>query len=161
MEQPLPTWRLYEHATELLAALGVQGSELPVELYDLGPTHAYVKLASADAVAALEPDLTALARLKVGANCFAGSGTGWKTRMFAPGHGVAEDPATGSAAGPLAVHLLRHGLIASGDEIEIAQGAEIARPSTLFARAWGTPEQIDRVSVGGSAVVVARGHFTL
>ena len=73
----------------------------------------------------------------------------------------AEDPATGSAAGPLAVHLLRHGLIASGDEIEISQGAEIGRPSTLFATAWGTPAQIDRVEVAGSAVVVASGEFRL
>jgi trans-2,3-dihydro-3-hydroxyanthranilate isomerase len=161
MEQPLPTWRPYEREAELLSALGIEGSELPVELYELGPTHVYVKLAAPEAVAALEPDLTALARLKVGANCFAESGTVWKTRMFAPGHGVAEDPATGSAAGPLAVHLLRHGLIGSGDEIEIAQGAEIGRPSTLYARAWGTGERIDRVSVGGSAVVVARGQFTL
>jgi trans-2,3-dihydro-3-hydroxyanthranilate isomerase len=59
------------------------------------------------------------------------------------------------------VHLLRHGLIAAGDEIEISQGAEIGRPSTLYARAWGTPDEIERVEVGGSAVVVARGQFTL
>ena len=39
-----------------------------------------------------------------------------------------EDPATGSAAGPLAVHLARHGRIAFGDEIEIEQGVEIGRP---------------------------------
>ena len=161
MEQPIPAWHLYEHATELLAALRVEASELAIELYDLGPTHVYVKLATPEAVAALEPDLTALARLQVGANCFAGFGEKWKTRMFAPGLGVAEDPATGSAAGPLAIHLLRHGLIASGDEIEVSQGAEIGRPSTLYARAWGTSERIERVSVGGSAVVVARGQFTL
>ena len=117
MEQPIPTWRPYEREAELLSALGIEGSELPVELYDLGPTHVYVKLAGPEAVTALEPDLTALTRLKVGANCFAGSGTAWKTRMFAPGHGVAEDPATGSAAGPLAVHLARHGRIAFGEEI--------------------------------------------
>ena len=65
------------------------------------------------------------------------------------------------AAGPLAVHLLRHGRIGSGDEIEIEQGAEIGRPSRLFARVDGTPEAIDRVEVGGSAVIVARGEFRL
>jgi trans-2,3-dihydro-3-hydroxyanthranilate isomerase len=161
MEQPIPTWRPYEHETELLAALHADRSELPVELYDLGPTHVYVRLASEDAVALIDPDLAALARLGVGANCFAGKGARWKTRMFAPGHGVAEDPATGSAAGPLAVHLLRHGQIASGEEIVISQGVEIRRPSTLYARAWGAGEQIERVSVGGSAVVVARGQLTL
>ena len=81
--------------------------------------------------------------------------------MFAPASGVAEDPATGSAAGPLAVHLLRHGRIASGDEIEIEQGAELRRPSRLYARATGTADEIERVEVGGSAVVVARGEFRL
>ena len=81
--------------------------------------------------------------------------------MFAPGGGVAEDPATGSAAGPLAVHLARHGRIGFGDEIEIAQGVEIGRPSQLFARAVGSAEELERVEVGGSAVVVARGEFRL
>jgi len=67
--------------------------------------------------------------------------------------------ATGSAAGPLACHLARHGLIAFGEEIEISQGAELNRPSTLYARAEGTRDRLERVEVGGSAVVVARGEF--
>jgi trans-2,3-dihydro-3-hydroxyanthranilate isomerase len=74
---------------------------------------------------------------------------------------VPEDPATGSAAGPLACHLARHGRIAFGEEIEIAQGAEIGRPSTLFARVEGSRDGIERVEVGGSAVIVARGEFRL
>src|SRR5438309_1627203 len=82
-----------------------------------------------------------------------------ETGMFAPALGVNEDPATGSAAGPLAIHLARHGRIAFGDEIEIRQGVELRRPSTLFARAIGTRDKIERVEVGGSAVVVARGEF--
>jgi trans-2,3-dihydro-3-hydroxyanthranilate isomerase len=81
--------------------------------------------------------------------------------MFAPADGVPEDPATGSAAGPLAVHLARHGRIAFGEEIEISQGAEVGRPSTLFARADGSAERVERVEVGGSAVTVARGEFRL
>ena len=97
----------------------------------------------------------------VGVNCFAGSGKKWKTRMFAPSNGVPEDPATGSAAGPLAIHLARHGRIEFGDEIEISQGAEVGRPSTLYARAFGAGDGVDRVEVGGSAVIVARGEFRL
>jgi len=162
MEQPIPSIQPYEGESELLAALGVEGSELPVELYDNGMRHVYVALGSEEEVAGLRPDL---ARLELppdlGINCFAGSGGRWKTRMFAPGGGVGEDPATGSAAGPLALHLARHGRIAFGDEIEISQGAEIGRPSTLFARVEGTPEQVERVEVGGSAVIVARGEFRL
>jgi len=163
MQQPLPTVRLYEPADDLLGALGLEESELPVEVYDNGVQHVYVALASEDDVAALRPDPNRLAKLDgvVGVNCFAGSGSRWKTRMFPPTGGVAEDPATGSAAGPLALHLARHGRIGFGDEIEISQGAEIGRPSTLFARAEGTPERVELVEVGGSAVTVARGEFRL
>jgi trans-2,3-dihydro-3-hydroxyanthranilate isomerase len=77
--------------------------------------------------------------------------------VFVPAHGVPEDPATGSAAGPLALHLARHGRIAFGDEIEIRQGAEIGRPSSLHAVARSEEE----IEVGGSAIVVARGEFRL
>ncbi len=138
------------------------GSGTPVELYHLGPTFVYLELDSDEEVAALAPDFGALARLThVGVNCFAGSGARWKTRMFAPASGVAEDPATGSAAGPLAIHLARHGRIQFGEEIEISQGDEIGRPSKLYARVEGTKERIERVEVGGSAVIVARGEFRL
>jgi len=163
MAQPIPTVEPFPPEAELLAAIGVERSGLPVELYDNGIRHVYVALPDEDAVAALDPDLAALTRLTgiVGVNCFAGSGTRWKTRMFAPADGVPEDPATGSAAGPLAVHLARHGRTRFGEEIEISQGAEIGRPSTLYARVEGSPERIEKVEVGGSAVTVARGEFVL
>jgi len=161
MSQPVPGWEPFDKAEELQELLGIR-SELPVEYYDLGPGHVYVALPSEDAVAALTPDFGAIQRLTAaGVNCFAGAGTNWKTRMFAPGAGPAEDPATGSAAGPLAIHLARHGRIEFGQEIEITQGVEIKRPSKLYATAWGTPDAIERVEVGGSAVVVARGEFRL
>jgi trans-2,3-dihydro-3-hydroxyanthranilate isomerase len=160
MEQPLPQWRPADDPAAILAAVGVAESGLPVERYDLGPGHVYLELPSPSAVAALEPDIAALARATVdGVNCFARDGARWKTRMFAPEHGVSEDAATGSAAGPLAVHLARHGRIAFGERIEISQGVEIGRPSTLYAEAHGTAERLERILVGGSAVVVARGEF--
>ncbi len=148
----------YEQADELLALLGVEESGLPVELYRQGPGHVYVELGSPEAVAALQPDSAALLGLSPhGTACFARDGENWKVRVFVPAHGVPEDPATGSAAGPLALHLARHGRIGFGDEIEIHQGVEIGRPSTLYAVAR-SPEE---VAVGGSAVVVARGEFRL
>ncbi len=162
MRQPIPTWERYEREAELLDALGVSGSGLPVEVYVNGPRHVYVELDSEQAVAALSPDLQALAALgELGVSCFAGAGASWKSRMFAPGLGVPEDPATGSAAGPLAVHLARHGRIAFGEEIEIRQGGEVARPSLLRARATGSAEALERVEVAGSAVIVASGEFVL
>jgi len=164
MEQPLPTWEAFAEEEALFAALGVEGSELPVLVYENGPRFVYVGLSSDDEVVALRPDFNALLDLAgglVAVDCFAGSGARWKSRMFAPGAGVVEDPATGSAAGPLAVHLARHGRIGFGDEIEISQGAEIGRPSTLYARADGSADELERVEVGGSAVIVARGEFRL
>ena len=162
MQQPVPEWEPFERADELVSILGIEPPELPVELYHLGPTHVYLALRSPDEVAALEPDFAALARVThAGVNCFARDGDRWKTRMFAPADGVPEDPATGSAAGPLAIHLARHGRIGFGEEIEISQGAELRRPSTLYARVEGSPERIERVEVAGSAVVVARGEFSL
>ena len=160
MTQPVPTVAAYERADELLAALGVESSLLPVEVYDNGVRHAYVVLPSKEDVAALRPDSNALMELDlVGALAAAGDGTDWKVRMFSPLDGVGEDAATGSAAGPLACHLGRHGVVPWGEEIEIEQGTEIGRPSTLHARASGSGDGIEKVEVGGSAVTVARGEF--
>jgi trans-2,3-dihydro-3-hydroxyanthranilate isomerase len=162
MDQPLPRPIPFEDAPRLLAALHVDRSELPVAAYDNGIRHVFVALPSQAAVAALKPDLAALAVLPVGGvSAFAGQDTRWKTRMFAPADGIAEDPATGSAAGPLAVHLARHGRIAPGSTIEIEQGAEIGRPSRLFALVEGSADAPSRVEVGGAAVIVARGEFRI
>lgn len=165
MEQPIPSVEPFEPVDRLLAALGVSRRDdglLPIGAYRNGPVHVYVEFPSPDAVAALKPDLAAVLALGTyGISCFAGAGQRYKTRMFAPALGVPEDPATGSAAGPLAVHLARHGRIAFGSEIEIVQGVEIGRPSLLRARAEGDPEGIARVAVGGSAVIVARGEYLL
>jgi trans-2,3-dihydro-3-hydroxyanthranilate isomerase len=162
MHQPIPSWQPYGRERELLAALGVARSDLPVESYVNGPTHVYVALDKAAVVVALEPDLRGLAALgELCVSCFAGCARRWETRVFAPALGVGEDPATGSAAGPLAVHLARHGRIAFGEEIEIHQGAQLGRPSLLRACAAGSARRIERVAVGGAAVIVARGQFLL
>ena len=160
MSQPVPSVQPFAPERELLAALRVERSELPVELYDNGSQHVFVALPGEADVAAVAPDFAALARFAlVGANVVAGAGRRWKTRMFSPIEGLGEDAATGSAAGPLAVHLARHGLVEWGDEIVVSQGAEIGRPSTLHARATGSAREVESVEVGGSAVVLARGEF--
>lgn len=164
MEQFVPEAEPFEAVDELVSALGAAPDRhgLPIEAYPNGPVHVYVEMPDEAAVAALQPDLGALERLGVfGINCFAGSGTHFKNRMFGPALGVPEDPATGSAAGPLAVHLARYDRIESGTEIEIVQGVEISRPSLLRARVEGAAGRIERVFVGGSAVIVARGEYRL
>ncbi|MCX3062912.1 PhzF family phenazine biosynthesis protein [Streptomyces beihaiensis] len=158
MRQPIPVWEPYEHGAELLAALGVEESIAPVEIYRNGPRHVFVGLPSITALSALRPDHKALGRFPdMAANCFAGSGTSWRTRMFSPAYGVVEDAATGSAAGPLAIHLARHQLNDFGRHVEILQGVELGRPSLMLATAQGTGETVHSVEVGGHGVVAARG----
>jgi trans-2,3-dihydro-3-hydroxyanthranilate isomerase len=158
MSQPVPSVEAVDEGA-VLAALGVARSELPIELYDNGARHLVVTLADVPAVAALAPDLAAVGALGVtGLNAVAGAGERWRSRMF---WANGEDAATGSAAGPIACHLARHGAIAWGDEIAIEQGVEMRRPSLLHARADGRDGTIEAVEVGGSAVVVARVEFRL
>jgi trans-2,3-dihydro-3-hydroxyanthranilate isomerase len=161
MQQPLPNIEPYANNNELFAALGVSQSRLPLECYDNGIRHVFVVLESRDQVRNLRPDLGRLKAIDgaLAVSVCAGTGSEWKTRMFAPSLGVAEDPATGSAAGPLALHLARHEQIAFGQMIRIEQGDEIGRPSVLHACANGSKDNVERLEVGGSAVVVARGEF--
>jgi len=156
MTQPVPRIEPVERPERVVAAVGAARSQLPVELYDNGARH-IVLLVEERELGALRPDREAIAEFAVtGVNCVAKTSDAWRSRMFWE-HG--EDPATGSAAGPIACHLARHGLVPWGDEIEIAQGVEMGRPSTLHARAEGGESAITAVEVGGSAVVVARGEF--
>jgi trans-2,3-dihydro-3-hydroxyanthranilate isomerase len=159
MTQPIPRIERVDEPERVLEALGVERSTLPIELYDNGARHIVVTLATEAELAQLRPKLEAIAGLAItGVNCVAVGREGWRSRMF---WANGEDPATGSAAGPIACHLARHGLVAWGEEIVITQGVEIGRPSTLHARAEGGNGRIDAVEVGGSAVVVARGEFRL
>lgn len=160
MTQPTPSVRPFEHAEAALRALGVGRSQLPVELYDNGVPHVYVALDSVDAVLAATPNVAALAAIPglERLNFFAGVGADYTTRMFSPHDMVPEDPATGSAAGPLALHLTRHGRIALGEQITISQGEVVGRPSRLFASV--TPDGGGvRIRVGGEVRIVGRGEL--
>jgi trans-2,3-dihydro-3-hydroxyanthranilate isomerase len=162
MLQPIPVWRDYERAGELLDALGVSASTLPIEVYRNGPRHAFVGLGSVDELSALRVDLRALAEHDdLAANCFAPTGDPlvWRARMFSPAYGVTEDAGTGSAAGPLALHLGRHGRVPLGTTITVRQGVEMGRPSTIRARATMAGGKVERVEISGSAVLVADGRL--
>lgn len=159
MTQPIPRVEEVEDPDGVLAAIGAQRSTLPIELYDNGARHIIVTLDGVAELGALVRDGAAIEALEItGVNAVARSESGWRNRMLWA-HG--EDPATGSAAGPIACHLARHGLIGWRDEIVIAQGVEMGRPSILHARADGGDGLIDAVEVGGAAVIVARGEFRL
>ncbi len=85
-------------------------------------------------------------------------------RMFAPGLGVPEDPATGSAAGALGAYLVRHGVVTPVDgraTIVVDQGLEVGRPSRIHVTVDGNADSITRVQVGGQAVTVIEGEVRL
>lgn len=157
MQQPIPTWEHFSRPAELLAALGLKGSTFPIEVYRNGPRHVFVGLESVAALSALHPDHRALCDFPdLAVNCFAGAGRHWRSRMFSPAYGVVEDAATGSAAGPLAIHLARHRQIPYGQQIEILQGVEIGRPSRMYARAEGAGERVSAVEVSGNGAALDR-----
>ena len=138
MQQPIPTWEHFSRPAELLAALGLKGTTFPIEVYRNGPRHVFVGLESVAALSALHPDHRALCAFP-----------------------VVEDAATGSAAGPLAIHLARHRQIPYGQQIEILQGVEIGRPSRMYARAEGAGERVSAVEVSGNGAAFAEGRTYL
>jgi trans-2,3-dihydro-3-hydroxyanthranilate isomerase len=84
-------------------------------------------------------------------------------RMFAPSLGVLEDPATGSAAGPIGAYLEHHHVLRNhkyGDAIHIEQGYEMNRPSQLIFESIGG-RNIERAHVTGKVRLVAEGTFFL
>ena len=83
-----------------------------------------------------------------------------RARMFAPGVGVTEDPATGSAAGPLGVYLTRAGEAGMPGRLVIHQGEEIGRPSTLEVDVVAAGDGLE-VWVEGGVTAVGRGTFEL
>lgn len=88
-----------------------------------------------------------------------GEGASLRARMFGPLSGTWEDPATGSAASPLAALLLSLGDAPEG-RWQVAQGVEMGRPSLLAVSARRAPEGI-RATVGGRCVPVLRGEAVL
>jgi trans-2,3-dihydro-3-hydroxyanthranilate isomerase len=84
------------------------------------------------------------------------------SRMLAPGFGIAEDPATGGASGPLGCYLFRHRLIARERLTHIIslQGVKMLRPSRIHISIEAAGEDITRVRVGGRSVLVGDGRLT-
>lgn len=180
MDQGRPEFRaLLESPLAVVDAIGAdraawQATGLPIEQGSCGAAYYYVPLASRAAVDACEADGSAMRRL---ANAFPGrpigvflfstepgdDGATVYSRMFAPEAGVVEDPATGSASGPLGGYLLRHGVVPleRAHDIVSAQGVKMGRPSLIGVRVEATSAaEVTRVHVGGSAVRVGQGTLT-
>jgi trans-2,3-dihydro-3-hydroxyanthranilate isomerase len=159
---PLPAPRSFEANEVLAAALGVEGSRLPVTSFDLGVTHTLLALSRAEALAVLRPDPYRLAALPAGAyGVFAADGPRARLRVFAPALGLPEAPASATGAGLLAAHLVLSGVLPSGTPVEVSVGSELGRPSSLLATAWRTGDGLERLEVQGTAVIVGRGELKL
>jgi trans-2,3-dihydro-3-hydroxyanthranilate isomerase len=85
------------------------------------------------------------------------------SRMLAPGFGVAEDPATGSASGPLGCYLLYHGVVTADQARSMLslQGVAMKRPSRVYISIDSRDDTIARVRVGGKSVMVAEGRLVV
>jgi trans-2,3-dihydro-3-hydroxyanthranilate isomerase len=93
---------------------------------------------------------------------FTGQDEPWvEARGLFPFAGIAEDPATGSAAGPLAAYMARERVLPIDEERSVLQGAQIGRPSYLTVAVSGAPDAITDVRVGGRVHPVLRGELFL
>ncbi len=178
MTQLLPAWGPRLNDRDVVAAmLGLSevdlAPDLPIEVITCGAPFLFVPLRNVDALrrARMRPDrweaIAAQVPAAHGAFCFT-TNTGDPTiaarsRMFAPAAGVAEDPATGSASGPLGCYLVHYGLIASATPARILslQGVEMGRPSSVHIEIEGGPDVITAVRVAGVCVAVGGGYIEL
>jgi len=177
MEQSTPEWKAPvtgdDVKGQIAAALGVPFDalhpRLPPQAVGTGNTFLMVPLASVEAVSSALADARMLNHVErdlgvLGLFLFAFDGARLRARMFAPGAGVPEDPATGSAAGPVAVYLALHGAVPGGvtngrGRFTIDQGVEMGRPSELDATVLVDGGLPAGVRVEGSAVLVMRGEL--
>lgn len=179
MHQPLPRFEPWQGDSDRLAsALGLTtddfANDLPIERAIVGVNHVLVPIRSLEAIerAVPQPDLLAALNLpEEHPGCFLftlerpESGADIHGRMFAPAMGITEDPATGSAAGPLGVYLLRHGRLTPDEtgqtRVRLEQGVEMGRPSALDIAITGIAENVEDVRVGGASVLIAEGELLL
>lgn len=149
-------------------ALGVDPSDLlgkPPEIVSAGNPGVFIALKNEEAVDRTVLDPHALRKLTeepIFIFPFTPTRKGAYSRMFAPDHGVSEDPATGSATGPLAAYMIRHNLMpaADGTHVISEQGTKMGRRSLLHILIHG-PNGKDGIEVGGYVTPVIEGVLTI
>ncbi len=180
MDQRPPDYREPVSRADVIRATGIDPSAieatgLPIEEISCGVPFTFVPVQTRAAVDAAEPDLAVMRRLKsafpgdhVGVFVFTTeaveAGVTAYSRMFAPGSGIAEDPATGGASGPLGCYLVKHGLVQRDhmQDMVSLQGVKMGRPSRIHIRITENANgAITRVQVGGKAVRVGEGTIDL
>lgn len=178
MTQPLPAFgeEISDRAA-VAAACGVAASDLlddaPIQEVSCGVPYLFLALKTRRAVDAVAIDRRALAQCcrdaglkELALYVFAPDRSGDETvysRMLAPSFGIAEDPATGSACGPLGSYLLHHGLVTAdvARAMVSLQGVAMRRPSRIHISIDSEDEMITSVRVGGQAVLAGRGELSV
>jgi trans-2,3-dihydro-3-hydroxyanthranilate isomerase len=163
MEQPLPAFEPVADRDAVAASLSLDAAdlepELPIEVGSSGNRFMFVAVKTLDAVKRASPRGLAEAAYIFTTHTVE-PGSTVHGRMYAPWQGIAEDPATGSANGPLGAYLVRHGL-SDGTRIVSEQGYEMGRPSLLYVRVGGGRERITSVHVGGRCAIAGGGWLDL
>jgi trans-2,3-dihydro-3-hydroxyanthranilate isomerase len=177
MSQPKPEFigsidaieDLYEVAKALeLSKSFISGAHLPIQVVSTGLPVMIVPIRSLTAVKSIVPNATVINELcaRHGANGMMVFTTitveelsTVHTRMFASPIGVMEDPATGSASGALGAYLVHHGVVDVRPITDIIaeQGYEMDRPSLIHIQVESDDDEIQRVKVGGQAVMIIEG----
>jgi trans-2,3-dihydro-3-hydroxyanthranilate isomerase len=158
-------------AAELADGLGLQLADIGFRthvpsVYGVGAAHIFVPIASLDAMARARPDKTPWGA-DDGPSVYlycpetAKPGADYHARMFAGGWGIAEDPATGSAAAAFAGAVMAFDNPGDGEHmLVIEQGFEMGRPS-LISLGLEVEGGLRAVTIGGSAVIVSEGKLRL
>lgn len=154
------------------AMLGLDEKQLvsgvPCELLSAGNPHIFIAVDSPASVDAAQLDVAAFLQIimdRTTPTCvfvFAPTDSGAYSRMFAPQLGIAEDPATGSATGPLAMFMMRHALVPreNGTRFVSEQGTKMGRRSFLHVSVHGDMGA-DGIEVGGNVAHVATATLQL
>ena len=176
MTQPVPSFgAVIEDRPALAAALGVGPADLvdglPIQMLSCGVPFLYAPLASKAVVDSVSIDRRGLARCTERAglgeipvfifSIERADGETVYSRMLAPGFGISEDPATGSASGPLGSYLVHYGAVTpdAARAMVSLQGVAMRRPSRIYISIDTREGAITRVRVGGKSVLVGRGEL--
>ena len=168
MVQPLPTFSGTTISRRMAAdALGLAveevRSDVPIQVGSSGVPFLLVPLANLKAVRRARQPSALEANVYVFALSAERSGSHVHGRMFAHGSGIGEDPATGSAQGPLGAYLVAHELVRvePTTRIRSEQGFEMGRPSILDIEVDRTGAAVTAVRVGGRCVAMGGGWLDL
>jgi trans-2,3-dihydro-3-hydroxyanthranilate isomerase len=172
MKQPLPTWGATIEKDKIAKILSLSTDDIldntPIQVVSTGIPFLYIPV----------KDLKSIKNIKLRLDLYEEHLKNFETnnifvftteterptsfihsRMFAPGIGISEDPATGSAQGPLGAYLVKYKIAKAGQTIISEQGFEMGRPSIIYIDIESNNDVISSVKVGGQSVLVGEGSI--